>query len=106
MTIGNPPDWTGEPLARLSHFTVQADVWAYLRHRQLVVPLVALDHPQLTATQLANGAANYKLQLAGRSDSSTKIGEVRINDGQAFVRLAKLKADMTIGLKCSPEGSS
>jgi uncharacterized protein involved in outer membrane biogenesis len=105
VTVGNPPDWTGEPLARLSHFTVQADLWAYLRGRQLVVPLVVLDHPQLIATQLPNGAANYKLQLASRSDSSTKIGEVRINDGQAFVRLAKLKADMTIGLASRNQGA-
>jgi hypothetical protein len=57
-----------------------------------------LDHPQLTATQLANGAANYKLQLASRSDSSTRIGEVRIDSGQTRVRLAKLKADMTIAV--------
>ena len=85
VTIGNPPDWIGEPLARVPHLTVQADIWAYLRHGRLVVPLVVLDHPQLTATQLANGAANYKLQLAGRSDSSTRIGEVRIDGGQARV---------------------
>jgi AsmA family protein len=28
VTVGNPPDWTGEPLARLTHLTVQADAWA------------------------------------------------------------------------------
>jgi AsmA family protein len=104
VTIGNPPDWTGEPLVRLPHFTVQVDVWTYLRHQQLVVPLVVLDHPQLTAIQLGNGAANYRLQLASRADSSTKIGEVRIDDGEARVRLAKLKADMTIGLATRNQG--
>jgi AsmA family protein len=45
VTIGNAPDWTGEPLARLAHLTVRADAWAYLRHGQLVVSLVVLDHP-------------------------------------------------------------
>ena len=104
VTLGNPPDWTGEPLARLPHLTVQADVWAYLRHGRLVVPLVVLDHPQLTATQLGNGEANYKLQLASRSDSSTRIGEVRIDSGQARVRLAKLKADMTIAVATRNQG--
>ena len=104
VTVGNPPDWTGEPLARLAHLTVQADAWAYLRHGQLVVPLVVLDHPQLTATQLPNGATNYKLQLASRSDSSTRIGEVRIDSGQARVRLAKLKADMTIAVATRNQG--
>src|SRR5215472_8641269 len=88
VTIGNPPDWTGEPLARVAHLTVQADAWAYLRHGQLVIPLVVLDHPQLAATQLPNGATNYKLQLASSSSSSsTRIGEVRIDSGQARVRL-------------------
>jgi AsmA family protein len=104
VTVGNPPDWTGEPLARLAHLTILADAWVYLRHGQLVVPLVALDHPQLTATQLPNGATNYKLQLASRSDSSTRIGEVRIDSGQARVRLAKLNADMTIAVMTRNQG--
>src|SRR6516165_6702938 len=45
VTIGKPPHWTGEPLATLSHFTLQADIWEYLRHGRLVFPLVVLDHP-------------------------------------------------------------
>ncbi len=65
---------------------------------------MVLDHPQLTATQLPSGAANYKLQLASRSDSSTRIGEIRIDSGQARVRLAKLKADMTIGVATRNQG--
>jgi AsmA family protein len=96
VTIGNPPGWSGEPLARLAHLTVQADAWAYLRHRRLIIPLVMLDQPELSATQLPNGEANYKLQLASRSAGRTIIGEVRINKGLAHVRLAKLRADMTI----------
>lgn len=98
VTIGNPPDWTGEPFARVPRLRVQVDVWAYLRHGQLVVTLVELDRPQVTATQLSNGAANYKLELAGGSDGSTQIGEVRIDDGRARVRLAKLQADLTVGV--------
>jgi uncharacterized protein involved in outer membrane biogenesis len=105
VTIGNPPDWTGEPLAKLAHITVQADAWAYLRYGQLVVPLVDLDSLQVIATQLPNGAANYRLQLAGQSDGSAKIGEVRIDSGQVRVRLAKLKADMTIALATRNQGN-
>ena len=106
VTTGNPPDWTGEPFARLAHLIVQGDAWAFFRHGQLVVPLVVLDHPQLTATQLPNGATNYKLQLASRSDSSTRIGEVRIDSGQARVRLAKLNADMTIAVATRNQGEA
>jgi hypothetical protein len=67
---------------------------------------VVLDHPQLTATQLPNSATNYKLQLASHSDSSTRIGEVRIDSGQARVRLAKLKADMTIAVATRNQGEA
>ena len=104
VTIGNPPDWTGEPLARVPHLAVDADVWAYIRHGQTLVPLVVIDHPQVTATQLPNGAANYKLQLASRSGGRTKIGELRIDGGQARVRLAKLRADMTITVATQNDG--
>jgi uncharacterized protein involved in outer membrane biogenesis len=104
VTVGNPPNWTGEPLASVAHLTVQFDAWTYLRHGQLVVPLVLLDHPQLIATQFADGATNYKLQLASRSEDSTRVGEVRIDSGEARVRLAKLKADMTITVATRNQG--
>ena len=104
VTIGNPPDWTDEPLARVPHLTVQADIWAYIRHGQLVVPLVAVDHPQLTATQLANGAANYKLQLASRSDSSTRIGEVRIDSGAVRRRIEVRQVPARQSIRGLPAG--
>ena len=44
------------------------------------------------------------MQLASRSDNSTRIGEVRIDSGQARVRLAKLKADMTIAVATRNQG--
>lgn len=99
VTIGDPPGWSGEPLARLPRLRVQVDVWDYLRHGQLVVPLVELERPQVFATQLPNGASNYKLQLASSSGGgATKIGELRIDDGRVLARLAKLKTDMTIDI--------
>jgi uncharacterized protein involved in outer membrane biogenesis len=104
VTIGNRPDWTGEPLAKLPRLRVKVDVWDYLRHGQPIVPLVELERPQVFATQLPNGADNYKLQLASSSSGSTKIGEVRIDEGQMFVRLAKLKADLTVGIATQGQG--
>jgi AsmA family protein len=104
VVIGNPPDWTGEPLARLPGLRVQIDAWDYLRHGRLVIPLVAVERPQVAATQLANGATNYKLQLADSNGDGAQIGEVRIEDGQAFIRLAKLKADVTVGIATRNQG--
>jgi hypothetical protein len=62
------------------------------------------SRPQVSATQLPNGAANYKLQLAPSSGGGAQIGEVRIYNGQAFIRLAKLKADMAIGIATRDQG--
>jgi hypothetical protein len=104
VTIGNPPDWTGEPLAKLPRLRVKVDIWDYLRHGQLVVPLVEFERPQVVATQLPNGADNYKLHLASSASGGTKIGEVRIDEGQVFVRLAKLKADLTVGIATQGQG--
>jgi uncharacterized protein involved in outer membrane biogenesis len=75
VTIGNPPDWTGEPLARIPSLRVQIDAWDYLRHGRLVVPLVAVERPQVAATQLPNGAVNYKLQLAASSGGGAQLGK-------------------------------
>ncbi len=104
VVIGNPPDWHGEPFARIPRLTVEADAWEYIRHRQLIVPLVALDRPQVLATQTPTGGANYKLQLASSSGPGAKIGDVQINDGRAQVRLAKLQADVELAIATHGSG--
>jgi hypothetical protein len=104
VTIGNPTDWQGFPLASIRHLVVRIDAWAYIRHGQMVVPLVALEQPQVAATQLQNGSANYKLQLASRTGPGARIGEVRIDGGYVRLRLAKLKADVGIDLRTEGEG--
>ena len=98
VVIGNPPGWEGEPFVKVPRLVVDVDAWSYLRHRELVVPLVLLEEPTLLATQNQAGAANYQLQLAGGSVSSARLGEVQINNGRAFVRLARLKADFMLGI--------
>lgn len=45
VVIGNPPDWQGEPFARIPRLTLEADLWAYIRHRQVIIRQVALDRP-------------------------------------------------------------
>lgn len=104
VTIGNPPDWAGDPLASIPHLVVRLDAWDYIRHRQIVVPFVAIEQPQVTASQAPNGEANYKLQLASRAGPGARIGEVRIDGGYLHVQLAKLKADVGIDIRTEGEG--
>jgi hypothetical protein len=105
VVVGNPPNWKGEPLVKIPEVTVEADAWTYIRHGQLVVPLIVLERPLVAATQTPSGDANYKLQLASSSGSSAKIGELRINDGRARVRLAKLQADFELRIATRQDGT-
>jgi AsmA family protein len=97
VVVGNPPKWEGEPLATIPRLTVEADAWTYIRHGQLVVPLVEIQRPLVVATQSSTGDANYRLNIAS-GNSNTKIGDVRIDDGRARVGLAKLQADFELSI--------
>ncbi len=105
VVVGNPPDWQGEPFAKVPRLVVEADAWEYIRHRQLVVPVVTLDQPLVLATQTPTGAANYNLQLASSAGPGAKIGVVQINDGRAQVRLAKLQANVDLAIATRQNGN-
>jgi AsmA family protein len=105
VVLGNPPNWQGEPLAKIQHLTIEADAWDYIWHRQLIIPLIAIDQPLVMATQTPTGDANYKLQLAGGSDPGTRIGEVRIDGGHARIQLAKLRADFQLDITTNGTGA-
>ena len=96
---------SNKPFATIDKLTVMADVMAYVRSRQIVLPQIVADHPVVDAEQKADGQANWP---AGSNTSSSskpsdpaagpKIGQLVINDGHAHVVLAKLKADFALGV--------
>jgi uncharacterized protein involved in outer membrane biogenesis len=69
-------------------------VLAYIRSREIVLPEVDLDRPEVQALQTADGKNNYTLALGG--ESAAKIGDLRISDGQAHVVIPTLKADFAL----------
>lgn len=106
VTIANPPHWAGPPFATAQRLTVQVNVWDYIFHHRLIVPLVALDQPQVDLAQAADGKENYELQLAsGGSGPATKIGDVRITDGHVHAVLAKLKANFNLDVGTRADGA-
>lgn len=109
VVVGNPPDWPQDdpPFVHLGTLALDVDPWEYIRHGALVIPSIALDHPAVTLLQKPDGTANYNLQLAGGSSGGgeTKIGDLRIADGQVVAKLAKLRTDMTVALATRGEGS-
>ncbi len=99
VAIANPDGWPGGgTFATADRLSVDIDALAFIRSRAVVIPDIAIDHPQVNAQQLEDGRANWT--LAGEGGSSTgpapKIGNLRISDGHAHVVMAKLKSDFNV----------
>ena len=74
VRIANPLDFP-EPgdFARIARLSVHADVMAYLRSREIVLPEVVLERPELQALQTADRKNNYTLSLG--TGGGAKIGD-------------------------------
>jgi len=100
VTIANPADWPGGGnFATADKLSVDFDAMAYVRNRAIVIPGIALDHPQVDAQQLADGRANWTLGSGSSSDPSSpepKIGDLRISDGHVHVVSGKLLSDFNV----------
>jgi hypothetical protein len=95
VRIANPAGFPEEgDFARIARLSVEADVMAYLRTREIVLPEIVLERPEVQALQTADGKNNYTLELGG--ESGAKIGHLRISDGQAHVVVPTLKADFAL----------
>ncbi|NIE80827.1 AsmA family protein [Asaia sp. As-1742] len=100
-----------ELFASAKKATVAVNVWHYITHKGLEVPLIALDTPKGDIVALANGRNNYtftdpnaKPEPASPQQSTPlpKIGTVTITDGDIRVAMAKLKTDMHVLLHTTP----
>ena len=109
----------GKPFAQIGKLTVMADVMAYIHSKQIVIPQVIVDQPVIEADQDASGKASWT-GLGASSTPATpaatgkqadpnagpKIGQLVINDGQAHVAMAKLRADFNLGISTrAPENA-
>jgi uncharacterized protein involved in outer membrane biogenesis len=100
VRIANPADLPEQgDFARIARLSVQADVMAYIRSREVVLPEIVLERPDVQALQTADGKANYTLTLDGGSAwPAPEIGGLRISNGQAHVVIPTLKADFALGI--------
>ncbi len=102
VTIAEPPNWPqpNPPFAQIAQLTVRFDVWTWLWHRRTVIPSIDISQPRVFVAELPNHDANYRLNLASSSGSSTtQIGELRIDDGQVRALLAPLRANVAVALR-------
>jgi len=109
VTVANPEGWPQKdpPLATIRQLTAQVDALAFIHSRSLVIPLVAIAEPHAFVAETPDGLANYRLAAASSSGTSqsttTKIGNLQIDDGTARIEIPRLKADF--GLKIATRGT-
>lgn len=97
-----------QPLATAQHLAVDVEVYPLIRHFQVVLPLIDLDHPVVNPTALADGSNNWTLGPAGPTPPSsekkatsapTLLGILQIEDGVVHVSDAKLKSTFNIAIE-------
>jgi uncharacterized protein involved in outer membrane biogenesis len=109
VTVANPSDFPSDkPFATIDRLAITVDVMAYLHGRQIVVPAIVVDHPEIEAAQPAGHAPNWLFPaLAPKPDApptpAPQIGDLQINDGHAHVLDPALKADFTADIATSQE---
>ncbi len=101
ITIANPPGWPEQgDFATIERLGVDFDAMAYIKGRQIVLPVIDVQAPKIDAQQLADGRANWTFPSGGPSTGpEPKLGTLRIAQGHAHVRHAKLAADLEIDLE-------
>lgn len=102
ITVENPANWPGGGnFATIERLGVDLDAMAYIRGREIVLPVIDVQAPRVDAQQLADGNANWRLGSADQTPSTgpgPKLGTLRIADGQVHVRSAPLNADFNVNL--------
>jgi uncharacterized protein involved in outer membrane biogenesis len=113
VQVDNPQGFDSDAkFARIAHLTVRIGVWEYVVHRHLVVPLIDVEQPVVDARQLPDGRSNWAVAggksagNAGSGGPAPDIGDLRIVDGQARVRIPKLRADFNLAVATQPTGGN
>ena len=116
VQVDGVPDLAGgKPFANIDRLSVALDVMAYVRSRQIVIPQITVDHPVIEADQDLQSHANWPTgkpssgsKPSSNSSPGPQIGDLVINNGQAHVALAKLKADFNVdaATEAGPAGAT
>ncbi|MBB3174707.1 hypothetical protein FHR90_002553 [Endobacter medicaginis] len=102
VEIANPDGFDADPpLAKIEHLTVSLLPLAWLHGQGIVIPEIALDHPEFAARGKADGSNNWgfpglakKPGAPASSSPPPKIGALRIDDGTGSVIAPKFKANI------------
>ncbi len=112
VVVANPDGFVSTyPLARIGRLTVVASVMDYIHHSTIVLPSIALDHPDIRAIAMPDGSNNYTLKLrpakpGAKPTPPPQIGNLQITAGTAYVVDPKLKTNFAAGIATRPATAS
>ncbi len=104
VEVASPAGFAEAPyFAHVGRLAVTADAMAYIDHRQIVIPRIDVDRPDVNAVQHDDGHATWDFpKLAANSAPSSgpspQLGDLVITDGKAHVVMSKPRADFGLGI--------
>lgn len=106
ITVNNPDDFPASepPLAQINRLIIRVNIWDYITHQTLTIPLIEVDHPVATVRELAGGQNNYTLKSSssGTSGKPPQLGQLVITNGTASVVMPKYKTNFTLLIHTQP----
>jgi hypothetical protein len=102
VTVANPENFPQtKPFGHIDHLTVAANLLDYWHTGGIVLPIIALDHPDFAATALSDGRNNFmvsgpSLSKPGKPSPPPQIGDLRIANGTAHIVDPKIRSDFTL----------
>jgi AsmA family protein len=101
VVVDNPANWPADSakLANVPRLVIRFDLWRYIAHREIDIPSIDIQQPQLLIGELPNHEANYHLSLSGSGRSGARIGELRIEGGHIHAVLDPLRANFQVAVQ-------
>ncbi len=107
VSIANPDGFPASepPFATADHLIIQANIWRYITHQTINLPLIELDHPVIALRSAPDGSNNYTLKSSGSNSGNShppELGNLVINDGSASVILPADKSNFDLAIATQP----
>ncbi|HWL82785.1 MAG TPA: AsmA family protein [Roseomonas sp.] len=107
LRVDNPEGYPADPpFAAVPRLSLRVDAWAFLRHRQIIIPAITLERPTVQLIARAEGENNYTFpfgQTEGNAPAEPgpqpQIGALHIEKGQVHASLAQLGAEMRVDVE-------
>lgn len=103
VRLGNP-DWASASanMAEVGHVVFSLSPLALLR-KEIVIPTLVLDQPDLTLQRAADGSNNWTFKKGEPSDWQFKLGRLALTEGRLRVVDAVRNADIRIAIEMLDE---